>query len=466
MVSRSAEADRLKKEVEDLLSRWDKVVPSTLAPGAPAYLKWDERTILTANETLRFPRSIYAPAVTKQLIIQFFNFYFNGKLNQGVKTGQLVFSCMAMTGYYEDGRYHRYFIDNDFGDNPFFREVTASANVKLENPAGRIIDYTLPESLSKARTTELRATQYLGKDEINRAVFHKRISEMLEKFDDPGENEEKCLLMQLTSFLALVTFRSCCKDLTQMKRAFHKKLIITHLNNLGNWDPTHGYSPPCDTYLSACTTQLNKTHKPTGEMMTKIVSTWKNLENSDRHPKLVALVQATVLTHTAGNGLGLLSFMFGAATVLSVSFKGLMECTLTEKTLDSWKLLVKFGEEFLPEEAPCRTFYWARIISDGYFQEYTAKSHPYLTGTFAGIVSSVQVEGSVEEAEWFKQTVIKARQGLEFGKRVAAAFASTEDSGLTTFSKKILMEVSNASTAAPATRAYTNGAAGLEDLDI
>jgi len=239
----------------------------------------------------------------------------------------------------------------------------------------------------------------------------------------------------------LLLFRGICKNAIQLAKEVNDKLIENHIHKLVKWPVANGYGPPCQTCIIGCATDLDKGNRHSSQMFALLLKQWKDTIKDEiiscLNHGLMARIREALFMPTAGNGLGLIMLMHTATEELGLlSYKSLAEYTMTKKSSHSWLLLSKFICRYLqPTEIP--TYQWARLVNDGYFTEFTAKSHPYLAGMFAGIIDSFpHVIAStydydwhdwrqtlpchlIKDSAWFKLKRLPAENGYRWGRAVA-----------------------------------------------
>ncbi|AYW51539.1 nucleoprotein [Lasius neglectus virus 2] len=417
-------------EVKAAIAESHKVPPR---PGVTLLTGWSDSVLDERASNIKIPKCVQALTSHPHILSQFFNFYFNGKLPEDHTPHQVIYPVLSNLGC-EIGALPSYFFPPEMLSETGFYSPPPYTGPKpdFQAPITKTsVPYTLPPGLNPTQERLLKDL-YLETTSHDQDVFVKAITKLYNGYNTSLMTKENRDLMNLAGFLALLLFRGISKDATQLARGVNKKLIKEHIHNLAGWLTGNGYSPPCKLCIDLCASDLDKGNSHSGKMMTLLLKRWKDTEEEDRQSRgLIPQIQATILTHTAGNGLGLVILMYVAVDILGLTIESLVDHTMTEMSKMSWKSLAVFVQTYLDPKKPEKTYLWARLINDGYFADFSARSHPYLAGIFAGIIDSQQIVGTIREAAWFKLKRFQAEQGYNLGKAVVAKMSKFVDRPLT-----------------------------------
>lgn len=375
---------------------------------SPTLSDWSDSKLDELVANIKVPDSIKSLVSHKSMLYQFYDFYFNGVLPHDSSPHQLIYPFICLLKY-DDRDERSYFIkDKHFAKTGFFK--TAAPTVPSLFFTHAIAPYDIP-----ARNRESRKIQnlYLSVTREEQKRFFTVIKHLIVNYSGNESSKNNKSILRVTGFLSLLLFRGISKDSTQLAREVNKKLTKDYIHKLTSWPLANGYSPPCKTCVEYCALDLNKRNSHSNSMMALILSHWKDAPAEQIQTK--TLIQKVLLTHTAGNGLGLVTLMNEATDILGISIQKLMKYTLTEGSIESWQLLAEFICQFLHKQQPEKTYMWARLINDRYFKQFAARSHPYLAGMFAGVIDSQQTIGSIKQAAWFQSNKFQAECGYLWG---------------------------------------------------
>lgn len=397
-------------------------------PGVITLSDWSDQKLEDLSILIKVSNAVKNLNSYKSFLYHFYNFYFNGIIPMGGSPHNIIYPFLSSLSY-GVGAESNYYISNEFFDRtgffnlpPLLQEIPIIVDSRVA-AAGQHI----PQTLVAEQRQELERL-YLTQEDPDKALFLNSINHLIRSFDSQNMTMGNISILKLTGFLALLLFRGISKDAIQLARGVNKKLIKEHIHNLAGWPIANSYYPPCKTCVDNCSIDFNKGNAHANKMMTLLLVAWKRAnETQSETYGLQPQVQAALLTHTAGNGLGLIMMLYNSCESLGVTISTLMKHTLTEQSSASWRVLSSFLKKYLDKDHPQRTYMWARLISDGYFTEFAARAHPYLAGMFAGIIGSTQTIGSIKEAAWFVQKQHQAELGFAWGKAVVAKLAQTVD---------------------------------------
>ncbi|XP_028045706.1 uncharacterized protein LOC105834794 isoform X1 [Monomorium pharaonis] len=379
----------LEEEFTQLLSGTLDRIPKPC--GVIPLTGWNDEKLKKIADSVKLPESVQTMITHPGLLYNFYNFYFNGVLPNGANSRQVVYPIIGLLiKDTPDMAYNYFFPQEVYGKSSFFSLPE------------------LPKDTSKL---------FIPADCVE--TFGKKIQQLIRDYDVKSMSTENRTLLKLSGFLALLLFRGIAKDAPQLQRGVSKKLIKTHIHDLAEWPLIYDYAPPCKICVDYCALDLDKENGHSGMMMALILHYWKEASLDQKLSKrLVLSIEAALLTHIAGYGLGLVTLFNDALDILKINAEDLMNYTLTTKSTESWKILSKFLKDYCHECCPQKTYLWARLINIGYFTEMAVRYHPYLAGMFAGIIDSQQTTGSIKKAKWFQEKKFEANQGYEWGKAV------------------------------------------------
>nr|XP_034190460.1 uncharacterized protein LOC117608863 isoform X1 [Osmia lignaria]XP_034190461.1 uncharacterized protein LOC117608863 isoform X2 [Osmia lignaria]XP_034190462.1 uncharacterized protein LOC117608863 isoform X2 [Osmia lignaria] len=327
----ASEADRLA--YLDYLERVKAGVSVPIRPGAPTALEWRDSDLATICDKLTFPERVRTTASMKSCLIRFYNFYFYGRLPNHSSPHQIIFPilCYLPLDFRMETGINFFFPDNLIGPNSFFALPTGDeATLELEDAEFTPSIYIVEDLPDPTRRDDI-ARLFVTLETPQIKAFKKEITRLVNKFDPDNYTLDDMKILRLSSYLALLLCRSFAKDSKQMSRAMSKKAVLEHLTKLVAWPVGDGYAPPCKVCIDSSVQGLDKGLKHSQDMMALILHTWiKHMVA--KHCPISSVLQAGMLTHLAGNGMGLIILMMGACETLGCTYGALLDNTMTVKT--------------------------------------------------------------------------------------------------------------------------------------
>ncbi|CAB3227782.1 unnamed protein product [Arctia plantaginis] len=174
-------------------------------------------------------------------------------------------------------------------------------------------------------------------------------------------------LYRLCNFVALTMLRSMTKTNAQLTTGFLKSQYRTNVGQLIGGELSSVFIPPCTRCLRQVSAYIVKTRRPVSSFLALLV--YSSTEVDFSHD-IKAILDATVLTHTSWNGLGILNMIFTICNFNNVSWVEIYNYTLFDKTITTWKKIIDFLAEYQKKGNPDQTVPWARVIDDVYFTKF------------------------------------------------------------------------------------------------
>lgn len=301
------------------------------------------------------------------------------------------------------------------------------ATTSGKNPLADILGFSSPiEDLDKgikisyeedsAREARLKRTSKLRKeddlDKLSTATkhfLHHFSSGALEKFMTEcaeimsktpitlGMTPQMIHVFRVFNFIALTMLRRMSKTIPQMTTTFIKTQYKANIATLipGRVSPL--YAPP----TKSCIERLNsisKTDPCFSTMIAKIVVIWSFHLETDQN--VGAILGATILTHTAWNGMGILHTIFELCNHYTIRWKSIMRETLVSNTMESWKLIFDFCCRHQIKGKETRSIPWARLIDDAYFMGMSISKHITLASLLIESIKLSQGDDGILESKW------------------------------------------------------------------
>lgn len=212
-----------------------------------------------------------------------------------------------------------------------------------------------------------------------------------------GVNRIFIAVLRTLNFLALTMLRSTVKNTAQMTTAFLKEQYKHNVNALVPSLISAEYAPP----TKRCVEKLafiTKADPSIRSFVAKLVRLWIN--DSDTHAQMAAMIGASVLTHTAWHGMGILHLLFEVCAHYSISWKLVMKESLITTTMTTWKEIYLFCKVYQQKGSPDPTVAWARIVDDSYFMGLAIGRHIPLASLFIVPIVNIQGDEGIYISKW------------------------------------------------------------------
>lgn len=233
-------------------------------------------------------------------------------------------------------------------------------------------------------------------------AFKKKIDEDIDLIVDTDTPRE-FKLVRMTGFIALTLWRAATKNKNQLSNAFLKRQYRLDLHDFAGWWANElPFSPPCERCIEICIGSLRKGLPTTSKMYILLASEYVLSQKADyRDPYSAGYLNASVLTHTAKNGLGMLQLLEQTMHATQLDWLSLYKKSYFKETASLWDTIRNFLTTYLDKDSRQFGYNWTRIINDGYLRGLSPKDMLPLAGIFAGVLEPIQGPG-IWNTEWFK----------------------------------------------------------------
>ncbi|APG78706.1 hypothetical protein 1 [Hubei rhabdo-like virus 1] len=411
------------------IARFNRIREKADAAGVPGMIpkataartgKWSDEGLKKMAESNPFPETARSLGMRKAVLTRFFAFYRSGKIDTGDNCVATVVDALTLLGTGDE----QAFLDEDFGPKSFYPPNT-SANPTIPATGGSKI---------KVDTTGLDPQRVAAYNELIRKFpdgsetrFWKFVTTAIESFDGTSITTEGRQVTHLAGFLAATLCRAAVKNKAQLGNAFLKEAYGKNLTALVQFPVEHDFDPPSEETLEKCCSALAKGMGVTDKIFIRLVNRYTQSNSAIPVPSaMVALLSASVLTHTARNGLGMVQMMDQVCLLLQVNWQQLMDLTSMSTTIAAWDVLGSFMTEFYSRANMQYSHNWARIIGDGYLRGLTPKEYPFLGILFLGVLEEFQGPG-VWESKWSQNPKTTCSGALDFSKLLVEHCRSSLD---------------------------------------
>lgn len=219
---------------------------------------------------------------------------------------------------------------------------------------------------------------------------------------ESGLNRMQIELFRVVNFLALVMLRRVVKTDQQMITGFSKKSLIQNIITLIGGPAANKVVPPCDTCLTTLGLSINKGNKYVRSTFAKIIYFFWVENQSDKN--LTGILGASVLTHTAWNGLGILDMLlFTVCDKYKVTWRLIMNLSCITHTVTTWSDICLFLIKYQTKGNRDLSVPWARLVDDAYFSNYSISRHAILASILIESLIATQGDRGALDAVWATQ---------------------------------------------------------------
>lgn len=204
-------------------------------------------------------------------------------------------------------------------------------------------------------------------------------------------------LYRVLNFTALTMLRRVTKTSAQLTTAFMKTKYKENIYSLIPCSASKNYAPPTRSCIEK-TAVITRNNKSVSTLIAKIVHLWGTIRGEQ--PQVHAILGATLLTHTAWNGMGIIHTLFELCNYYSISWKSIMKETLVSTTALSWKVIFDFCYTHQRKTGESKTVPWARVIDDSFFMDLTISRHITLASLLIVPMENAQGGAGIMESKW------------------------------------------------------------------
>lgn len=212
-----------------------------------------------------------------------------------------------------------------------------------------------------------------------------------------GHNRVFLSMVRTLNFLALTMLRRTVKNSAQMTTAFLKEQYKNNVATLVPSQISSDYAPPTKRCIDKLAF-ITKAEPSIRSFIAKLVRLW--VDYADTETKMTAVIGASLLTHTAWHGMGIVHLLFEICAYYSISWKSVMKETLITTTMVTWKEIFTFCKTYQAQSKVDPTVAWARIVDDSYFMGLSTIRHIPLSALFAVPIIHIQGDEGIYMSKW------------------------------------------------------------------
>lgn len=200
----------------------------------------------------------------------------------------------------------------------------------------------------------------------------KKGQELLALLSNAKTQEQVC---SLVCFHALVSFRMCIKSNESVRKYLDGQ--FTHVcKSVYPRITINPVLPPAnERFLDQIKANMDKGSDTCTGLFRKILVTYVSATH-DKHKDITSILEAGILRHTQGNGLGLVNMLLNASQLFGMPAGHLTQLMASDQTIDTLELLKDFAEHYLIEKSGCVSWWWCRIIDDTQWTSLRVSRNP------------------------------------------------------------------------------------------
>ncbi|QHA33676.1 putative nucleoprotein [Atrato Rhabdo-like virus 3] len=380
-------------------------MPATLAEGTAEFLAdINNKEIVAAKATAvnegvlslkgleTLFKDLHIPDVTKRekaIVKSFFAFYLSGDIpSENTIEATILETVLLLTANKEK------IITPHEGKNEWFVPNTKEDELKKETKIQASITVTQPEDMDEAAFK--RYSELMLKDAATGGDFLDYILKYI------NDDRRFPMIRDVAVGLALTSLRAAAKEKSAVSNAYLKNNFRQNLVHLVSWPSEAPYCPPCDVFINRTYRSFGSTAPIVRSAFTVLTWTFANQDLTTPIGQAVrAFMGAMVMTHTARTGFQLINLFSQVIALLDLPAARVHELTHFMTTQRSWSLIGKFHARGADKDI----WNWSRIISDGYYRNFSAKENLSLCSIFAGCLEKAHGVG-IWSSKWAKEATV------------------------------------------------------------
>lgn len=361
--------------------------------------------ILKLYYDLKFPSGARSINKLASIASRFFNLYFLGLVDSQDSVALILCDAIAVSEVS-----NKFIFGDDRTDTlGFYVSPEIRATLSTTEPEVSKLNAEIATKASKNMDAykEMFLIEIQSQDVT---AFKANIKSYIDQIDvTTGVSNTTHSLRSLIGFLAMTLCRAAVKNQQQLNAAFHKAQFKKNLAGVVGWSSELSYTPPSDRCLDLCVNTLQSSNPTTSQLFTLFTGRFIEVmtAGSNAPVGVQAYLSASVLTHTARNGLGIIQLLDQACIITSLSWKKIAEQSYYAQTASGWNSIAEFYKSQLTKGAVQHGYNWARIINNGYFRHLSPKSHLFLATILGAIVEKSQGLG-IWDSVWAQGAVSTA----------------------------------------------------------
>ncbi|UDL13989.1 MAG: hypothetical protein [Xiangshan rhabdo-like virus 3] len=388
---------QLEAHLQNKLLSIEGTTKDIIKPTAPRLEGWNDGVLHQLRADISFPPTVYNRALLPTILRRFYRFYLTGIIPENDTIQATVYDVVALA---ETDR-APIWRANDNVEAGFYPPNESECADLYQLAMGAIPELVyLNENWTQNQREEYQAlmAQY---EQASSLRFRDHVEATIMEIDvNRGASKAEKELVRLSGFLAMTLLRFATKNVTQMGNAFLKRQYGANLSAIAGWPAGRAFSPPCVTCLDVCERGLQKGQYHTSKIFIMLAYefTIASLPGY-ANPSALGYICASVLTHTARNGLGMIQMLEAVTLITRKNWQTLLDMTYCSATSRSWDYIMDFFSSQQKLDNLQYSFNWARIIEHGYFRGLSPKENVFLATLFASVIEVIQGPG-VWNANW------------------------------------------------------------------
>ncbi|UCR92532.1 MAG: hypothetical protein [Apis rhabdovirus 4] len=206
-----------------------------------------------------------------------------------------------------------------------------------------------------------------------------------------ADSEYSSDIKTLLSYHALVAFRASVKTAESTKRALDEKLMATFKSLYPHVQLNITFPNTPMNFIQNVKQNMEKGTPICTNLFKTILSVYVKAKN-DQNKSTISCLEAGILRHTQGNGLGMISMLLGIASLYQMTVGAVAKYFVTNVTLTSWTRAREFASLYLATNSKCITWWWCRIVDDTQWTSLRISQNPILGIRLASVLQSHNID--------------------------------------------------------------------------
>lgn len=234
--------------------------------------------------------------------------------------------------------------------------------------------------------------------------FSEKVTRMLQ------DDDLSASIRALLSFHALISLRVSIKTITSVKRALDERCVGLAKNLFSNLKINENPPPMSERFLEAIKSSFDKGSDEGVRMFRMILCLYRDKQESR---DICSILEAGVLRHTQGNGLGIITLLFNAAGQYQKTVAQMTQFLVSNHTLESVNRIKRFAELYLYKQSKEVTWWWCRIVDDSQWTSLKISNNAVVSARLASLLIEHNPEIFIN-VELSKLSEVLKRQGAKW----------------------------------------------------
>lgn len=184
-------------------------------------------------------------------------------------------------------------------------------------------------------------------------------------------------------FHALCAFRVCTRTVSSVASYLNNRCLLVAKAVYDDLKWNGPFPEVKEEFLNAIKGNMEKGSDSCTLLFKTILSGYLNSEQKEK-----SILEAGILRHTQGNGLGVVKLLFDFAREKNTTVIKCLLDVATTKTMDTVKRVKKFADLYLIEGSTEITWWWCRIVDDKQWTTLKISENPLVSARIASVLKA------------------------------------------------------------------------------